>query len=229
MTTFLDRLPLSSPSSFEETNQKRLDLIDTIDETQRKPDSLIRRIRTAYLSRKALSLAKRPEIYTVQKEDLIHRAAAINPHIEDKAHKILDQVYTEDHPELTESTYEGLPPAIEVAHLALEKTVEVSLDMKDDEDTPTVPIPVDDIVRIAVEIINAEQSQHIPASTVEMERAWEHKKQLQADQKELRIQEATEKELSEEEDAMALTPEQMQALLDEDDEIEIPVSHSRAA
>ncbi|MDB5176907.1 MAG: hypothetical protein JWN75_575 [Candidatus Saccharibacteria bacterium] len=216
MTILHDVYASSIPSTFEETEQQRLDLLEDIDKAQ--APSLLRKFRTHLVSRRALKLAQRQEMYPAQSEDLLHRAVAVNPKIEQKAHDVLDQIYAEDHPELAVSYIDELPPAKAVAHLALEKTVELSLDLNHYDDTPTVPIPI--ILQAAVGTINNEQIEHIPESKLRMEAAWNHRAEQMQDQKEARIENATDEEKSEEDDATKLSPEQMKALLLDDDEID---------
>jgi hypothetical protein len=215
MTILHDIYAPSSPSTFEETEQQRLDLLEDIDKAQ--APSLLRKFRAHLVSRRALKLAQRQEMYPAQSEDLLHRAVAVNPKIEQKAHNVLDQIYAEDHPELAESYVDELPPARAVAHLALEKTVEFSLDLNDD--SPTVPIPI--ILQAAVGTINNEQIEHIPESKLRMEAAWNHRAEQMQAQKESRLEAASDEEKSEDDDAEKLSEAEMRALLfDEEGDLE---------
>ena len=221
MTVLLDQFPATS--SYENTSQQRLDLIDDIEKAQNQPNSVIRKMRAAYLSRKALRLAQRKQVYLVEGEDLLHRAVALNPNIEEKAHQTLDRIYEEEHPELAEAGFEGLPAAKEVAHLALERTVEITLDLMDHDDTPTIPIPIAEIVGTAVSEVSAEQTQQLPKSknVTALGKAWKHLGKYRQEQKVERLESATPEKISEvDNDTEKLTPEQMKALLfDDDDDI----------
>lgn len=213
MTTLLDHFPHAT--SFEGAEQKRLDLIKDIEKTQLQRNGLLRKIRAAYLSRKALRLAQKEQVYLPQKEDLIKRAVVLNPNLEEKAHDTLDQVYDREHPELASTSIQGLPAAKDIALLALDKTIELSLDLH--SDTPTEPIPVTEILAASVGIINAEQSEKIPLSPLRQRQGLLHRKKRMEVQKTERLEKASNEDLSDDDDAVKLSDDEMKALLFDDE------------
>jgi len=224
--TLLHDLYAPSTTSYEETEQERLHVIDQIDRAQQSP-SLLRKFRSALVSRKALKLAKREEMYPAQSEDLLRRAVALNTGIEQRAHDVIDQMYAKDHPELSEAPFKELPPAKAVAHLVLERTVDLAHDLNDE--TPTVPIPI--VVEKAVYEVTHEQNERLPESTASIERALRHIADHHQEKKKERLEFATNEQKSEEDDAKKLSTIEMRALLFDDDEEEVksPSFNNRAA